>query len=432
MTLKHVSFSVSPTCNIGCSYCKIKDMPLKRISIEMVKEAFDWIEANSNDKVVCYLGYKEPLTEFKFIQQIVDLSRNYSRIKPRLLTNGVLLTEEKLQWLQANKDHIIVQMSLDGNIKGNTSRKFKTGKDIFGAIDYDLIFKKYKGVVSNISCTVNLNNAATLYDDVKFFIDDLQVRLIAFSLWTDGVWPMELVNTLDQQMALIYDEYIKRIRTADWFTVSNFTRVFFDGNDYTREKCGAGIDNIVIDEEGFVHSCATVLDGVMETYLPEYKDKPKADWVQKHTNLGNIKTHRYDQLAGKKLYQHEFIKCDECPIQNTCLKCRVQNEIYNIDFAPGSCEMLMVMDKWNRIASRFDHKFTQLEHHEGANTLFSHDEIKALAQENVEPEKIKMILENKIELEILNSLKTMVDYLGKMKQTQDLIIDHLNIPKPVQ
>lgn len=122
-------------CNANCSYCyEVRDKVVT-IDDDTVKKIVEFIKkTNNNDKNVSIEWFGgEPLANFKAIVSISDLliSQGYN-IKSTMVSNGLLMTEEKLDYL-ISKDHLEkIQITIDGiedkyeTIKSVPKGSFKT------------------------------------------------------------------------------------------------------------------------------------------------------------------------------------------------------------------------------------------------------------------------------------------------------------------
>jgi radical SAM protein with 4Fe4S-binding SPASM domain len=359
MSLKQVSLAISKVCNIGCTYCTVKDMSYKAINLDNLEEALKWVNDNSNSEVDVYLGFKEPLTDFPLIEKAVQLRKEkFPNVMPRVLSNGVLMNEEKTRFFYENRDHIKFTMSLDGKEESNYSRQTKNGRQVSEVINFDLLFNKYRGVVRSFSVTLSPVNAPNLYENIVWMTKELGVRGFVFSVWTDGKWSPEDIETTNNQLSKIHDYFVSTYGTEDYFIYGTASLVQYDISSglFNKDKCGAGVSHVSIDGAGQIYSCATAMPGTLETYAEKFNYKnPKATWINNHL-LGDVKSSTYESLP-KRFYQDEFEKCNTCPIKNTCVKCRIQYEAYDAPFSEGSCDMLMMLDKWLKKASEFSTKY---------------------------------------------------------------------------
>ena len=83
------------------------------IDVELsIKELRQFCENNTNDDVQVDFYGGEPLIHFNKIKQILDGVRDIPQLKKMILTNGLLLTQDIVDYVIEN--HIQVSVSFDG------------------------------------------------------------------------------------------------------------------------------------------------------------------------------------------------------------------------------------------------------------------------------------------------------------------------------
>lgn len=114
------SLCVTHNCNLNCLYCYQKHDDAARMTIEIAKNAIDWIfdhiPVGMSDIEIGFIG-GEPLLEFELIKDIVAYTCSKKRKDKYIFyatTNGTLLTDEVKAWFTAHKDCFVLGLSLDG------------------------------------------------------------------------------------------------------------------------------------------------------------------------------------------------------------------------------------------------------------------------------------------------------------------------------
>ena len=121
--VKALCLHVAHTCNLNCSYCFASqgkyhgDRAL--MSFEVGKAAFDFLIANSGNRrnlEVDFFG-GEPMMNFEVVKQLVAYARSVEKqynknFRFTFTTNGVLLDEEVMDFLNAEMSNVV--LSLDG------------------------------------------------------------------------------------------------------------------------------------------------------------------------------------------------------------------------------------------------------------------------------------------------------------------------------
>lgn len=151
--LKILTIQLTHDCNLRCSYCPYTSNDgsyrlhkKKSINFDSIKKALEILRDNSVDSESITIGFYggEPLLEFNLLKETVDLSRKLfigKSINYTITTNGTLLTEDVLKFLQANDFQVVI--SLDGPQKINdANRKFAYGSKSV----YEVVVEKVKHI----------------------------------------------------------------------------------------------------------------------------------------------------------------------------------------------------------------------------------------------------------------------------------------------
>ena len=147
--VKALCLHVAHTCNLSCKYCFAEEgeyhgqrvvMPL-----EVGKQALDFLVANSGSRrnlEVDFFG-GEPLMNWQVVQELVSYGRsleekNGKKFRFTMTTNGVLLDEEKMEYLNREMSNVV--LSIDGRPEVHDfMRPFPSG-----AGSYDKILPKFQ------------------------------------------------------------------------------------------------------------------------------------------------------------------------------------------------------------------------------------------------------------------------------------------------
>jgi uncharacterized protein len=116
-----VSFDMSGTCNMGCSYCFEKDIGSRTgpMSRETAAAALDFAfeSARKSPRLALHFGSGEPLMRFDLLQWIVAEAQQRAKAAQKsvvfeLTTNASLVTQESAAYLAAHPFN--VRVSCDG------------------------------------------------------------------------------------------------------------------------------------------------------------------------------------------------------------------------------------------------------------------------------------------------------------------------------
>lgn len=189
-------------CNLNCSYCQINKEENKKMPLAVAKKAIDsfWQLDYSQEAPKCIKIFGgEPFLYFDFLQELADyVASKYSNYYFHITTNGSLLNEEIINWIQSNPVKLVV--SLDGSVQTQIKNRQNDGRS-FNC--YENILRYKDKVIDKI--TVNMVIAPnTVFD----FMDNLQhiiglgFRQINFLPAYYVEWTTEQLTELKRQFSL--------------------------------------------------------------------------------------------------------------------------------------------------------------------------------------------------------------------------------------
>nr|WP_308742308.1 radical SAM protein [uncultured Anaerocolumna sp.] len=147
--LSRIILQVTQNCNLRCKYCIYSEEhsimqrshSSKNMSWETAKAALNFLWEHSVDSSSINVGFYggEPLLQMPLIKQVIEYSKKLFKGKKltfNMTTNGTLLDEEKILYLQ--EEEISLMISLDGPKEINDmNRVFVNGTGT-----YDTVMKK--------------------------------------------------------------------------------------------------------------------------------------------------------------------------------------------------------------------------------------------------------------------------------------------------
>lgn len=181
-------------CNMKCLYCfedspdKPKNFSETMMSEKVARDSIDFFSSLTNiygsddgEKVIHLYG-GEPLLNFPALKSAVlrvkelkDVGTLSKKTSVVLITNGLLLTEEKADFLAEN--NISIGLSIDGPKHLNdVYRIAKDGKDVFSRIinAYRIINERNINVGLSVTLTPDVVN--NFSEVLNFLINDLKIR----------------------------------------------------------------------------------------------------------------------------------------------------------------------------------------------------------------------------------------------------------------
>ena len=151
--VKSLCLMVAQDCNLRCKYCFGDEGTYGHRAImseDTGRAAVDFIIKNSKIRKHCEIDFfgGEPLLNFKTVQAVTEYVRQREKdtgkiFKLTLTTNGMLLDDKKIRWL--NDNNISVVLSLDGRQEIHDAMR----PDISGGGSYARVVKNFKNLVDS-------------------------------------------------------------------------------------------------------------------------------------------------------------------------------------------------------------------------------------------------------------------------------------------
>jgi uncharacterized protein len=367
-----VMLTFDNSCPLNCVYCfsqndefSEKYETAKKSEKYPRKELYDKIfrffkEAFPQTKMFhfTYNISGEPLADYAAFQEFIETQWEYIKagtmnMFPTCLTNGVLLNDERIEWL--HKHVPLMAFSLDGpkEIQDN-QRKLKNGAGSFDKVFPNILklLKKEWPIPVGASITITSQNL----DIIKIyeFLDEIGINTMLmkvarlsedhpfsinssnFDSFQKGFWDFAdylIEKTVNGDYACITSV----VNTMDDFG-HNMTRMFYRR---TRNSCGAGYISYAVDTEGNIYPC------------PDFSKI-------EDFNLGNVfdgfKSEPFDRLYS--LTKSSIQRCQACILgeycTGTCMNYLYNQQVNGKDSDPINCRINLEFIKlsayvWNEL-----------------------------------------------------------------------------------
>lgn len=271
--VKAMCLNMAHDCNLKCEYCFASQGNFKGerslMSFEVGKKSFDYLVKSSGKRVnleVDFFG-GEPLMNFETIKKLVDYGRsleekNNKRFRFTITTNGVLLDDEKIDYINENMDNVV--LSIDGR-KSVNDRMRKTVND---KGSYDIIVKNFKNLVDKRGEKDYFARGTYTAYNLDFAKDVKHMRELGFekiSVEPVVTKPEEKYALKDEHVELLKKEYEKLAKMyIESFSDKNKAFQFFhfnvelDGGPCIYKRsigCGAGTEYVAVTPEGDFYPC---------------------------------------------------------------------------------------------------------------------------------------------------------------------------------
>ena len=295
--VKALCLHVSHTCNLSCKYCFAQEGEYHGqravMPFQVGKQALDFLVASSGSRrnlEVDFFG-GEPLMNWQVVQDLVSYGRsleekNAKKFRFTMTTNGVLLDEEKMEYLNREMSNVV--LSIDGRPEvHNFMRPFPSG-----AGSYEKILPKFQEFSKRrgekdyyVRGTFTRHNLDFSRDVLH--LADLGFRQISME---PVVAPDDAEYAIRQEdLPAIYEEYdtlarqmIEREREGRGFQFFHFM-VDLSGGPCVYKRlsgCGSGTEYLAVTPWGDLYPChqfvgeetfrmGTVFDGIQKPEISE-------------------------------------------------------------------------------------------------------------------------------------------------------------------
>jgi len=265
--LKALCLNIAHACNLKCKYCFAHDYSQKNqelMDFEVAKRAIDFIIKNSPGRKNLEIDFfgGEPLLNFDLIKKTISYAREQEKIFDKnfrftITTNGLLLDQEKINYLNQNMYNIV--LSLDGRKEIHDA--MRPDKNNLGSYERALVnFKKLikirkenyyiRGTFSNL----NLDFTKDIMHLVNLGFDKISIEPVIAN-------PEESYALCEKDLEKIFAQYEK---LAKIMLDKKNKFVFFHFEIDLKNKlclskkisgCGAGSEYLAVTPNGDLYPC---------------------------------------------------------------------------------------------------------------------------------------------------------------------------------
>ena len=270
--VKALCLHIAHDCNLACQYCFAEEGEYHGrralMSFEVGKKALDFLVANSGSRrnlEVDFFG-GEPLMNWEVVKQLVEYGRsieeaNNKKFRFTLTTNGVLLNDEILEFVNKEMGNIV--LSTDGRKEvHDRMRPFRNGKG-----SYDLIMPKFKKVAESRNQTNYYVRGTFTHYNLDFSNDVLSLADQGFkqiSVEPVVASPEDGYALRTEDLPKIFEEYdklavemIKREKEGRGFNFFHFM-IDLTGGPCVYKRlsgCGSGTEYLAVTPWGDFYPC---------------------------------------------------------------------------------------------------------------------------------------------------------------------------------
>lgn len=269
--VKAMCLHVAHDCNMICTYCFGEQgtfagskclMPL-----EVGVKSIDYLIANSGSRRNLEIDFfgGEPLMNFEVVKKIVEYGREQEKLHNKnirftITTNGLLLDDEKTEYINKTMDNVI--LSIDGRPEINDQMR----KTVNGSPTYDLIMKNYLNFVEKreglyyVRGTFTRNNLDFAKDVdhlVGLGFSNVSVEPVVTDLKQTYALQEEDKDRIFREYDRLTDLYLEKVGKGEAFDFFHFNVDLEQGPCIVKRLsgCGAGTEYLAISPEGDIYPC---------------------------------------------------------------------------------------------------------------------------------------------------------------------------------
>lgn len=270
--IKAMCLNMTHDCNLRCEYCFASQGTYNGekafLSFETGKKAFDFLVKSSGKRrnlEVDFFG-GEPLMNFETIKKLVDYGRSLEKDNDKhfrftITTNGVLLDEDKINYINENMDNVV--LSIDGRKETNDRMR----KTINERGSYEVIINNFKNFVSKRGTKDYFARGTyTSYnldfsEDVKHMreagFDKISVEPVVASPEENYALKEEHIDILKKEYEKLAEYFVESCNTDKKFQFFHFN-IELDGGPCIYKRsigCGAGTEYVAVTPSGELYPC---------------------------------------------------------------------------------------------------------------------------------------------------------------------------------
>ena len=279
MQINSLILSITDDCNLKCKYCFVQHKPIY-MKYQTCIDAIEFLNNNSNpdqDKYITFFGGEPTLLWDEIIVpsiQYVEIKA--MKIKFNITTNGILLNEEKVEFLKQHNVNLL--LSMDGDIiTQDYNRPLKNGKSSFDILNKNLqIIKQYYPNLT-IRGTIYPDTCQYLFKNIQFFINN-HIHNLSFFPDEFSFWSSENIKVLKMELrkiTLYYLKYFYDTKTLHFTPYDSMLALLNESFEQPQKiknckncnQCGLGNYNLAVNTKGQLFTCQELTSYPIENNL---------------------------------------------------------------------------------------------------------------------------------------------------------------------
>ncbi len=304
--IKALCLHVSHDCNLRCKYCFAGTGSFcgerSLMSEKVGKAAIDFVIERSGERKNIEIDFfgGEPLMNFDVVKKLTYYAEEQGELHGKnfrltITTNGVLLDEEKLKFINEHMSNLV--LSIDGRKEINDMMR----PTVSGGGSYDIILPKFKRAaesrnqdnyyVRGTFTRHNLDFARDVIHLADLGFKQISVEPVVGGADMDYSLKNEDLPVIFEQYEELAKEYAKRQNGDDWFNFFHFMIDLEQGPCVIKRMsgCGAGCEYVAVTPDGDIYPCHQFV-GNKDFLLGNVTDKTYSDRLTSSFADANVYT----------------------------------------------------------------------------------------------------------------------------------------------
>lgn len=320
--LVQVNAMLTNACNLSCSYCyEQHNKDFGRFTVESLKKVYDWMNSRNNGqkKVFQFFG-GEPLIHRKLIEEFIEthheeLDSNYSNYRGTfvsMVTNGLLLKDDFIEFYFGQRDYTHMMISLDTFNSAIDHREITPPQ-------MEKVKKSIKKCIDVLDDPMRLVIRATLSEETSSTMGEFIRELYDLGVRNLVVHPL----VLDSRNGYISwkEENWLNMRSQIFNALESYEDLYIKFSEGVGVKedsnCMVGSHMVAIDASGDFSGCY---------FFTNQKSNGADIAVLGNVMQDKVYVDRYKKFQGayKEMFETEE-QCRTCNYQDACYQCPAGN-----------------------------------------------------------------------------------------------------------
>lgn len=306
--------SLTSGCNLACRYCYARaGENTRRLNWERIEVSINQLyqyakEKEENEVEITFHGTGEATVEWRTLVKTVEYALRELpedwKLYFSLVTNGVLLSEEKVQFLKQHEFSVTV--SMDGLEKGqNLQRPFRNGSGTFHAVVEGIRLLVKHEVEFGVRTTITGENQGEMVEFVKF-CSELGCKAVYLVPYSRAGRGEEGIASVDPE--LFIQDYTYLLEQSEEWSIKVRT-LSDDVGRVSAGFCDADGSIFAVMPDGHVSSCTRVTRA----------DEALAEmfFVGEVSEDGVFVDHEKVSIL-RQLNVYSFVECENCFARFVC------------------------------------------------------------------------------------------------------------------